>query len=117
MTFSASAAFGLTTDDVVVDLGCGTGQLTLPIAERVRSVVAVDPEPDMLARASGAARETKVTNVSWMLGADSDMPTLGTLIGDRNLGAATIGQALHWMNPGKLFRALMRPASSDTVTP
>ena len=29
-------AFGLTGDDIVVDLGCGTGQLALPIAGRVR---------------------------------------------------------------------------------
>lgn len=35
--------FGLTPDDIVVDLGCGTGQLTLPIAARVRAVAGVDP--------------------------------------------------------------------------
>jgi predicted RNA methylase len=28
-------AFALTRDDVVIDLGCGTGQLALPIAARV----------------------------------------------------------------------------------
>jgi SAM-dependent methyltransferase len=43
-------AFSLTSDDVVIDLGCGTGQLTLPIARRVRAVAGVDPEPDMLGR-------------------------------------------------------------------
>jgi len=41
-------AFGLTAQDMVVDVGCGTGQLTLPIARRVRAVIGVDPEPDML---------------------------------------------------------------------
>ncbi|GAA5189801.1 hypothetical protein GCM10023322_43330 [Rugosimonospora acidiphila] len=46
-------AFALGTDDVVLDLGCGTGQLTLPLAERVRAVV--DPEPDMLVLARRAA--------------------------------------------------------------
>jgi len=44
-----AGAFGLTGDDLVIDLGCGTGQLTLPIAARVRAVVGVDPELDMLA--------------------------------------------------------------------
>jgi tRNA/tmRNA/rRNA uracil-C5-methylase (TrmA/RlmC/RlmD family) len=48
-------AFKLTGDDVVVDLGCGTGQLALPIARRARAVVGVDPEHDMLARARRAA--------------------------------------------------------------
>jgi ubiquinone/menaquinone biosynthesis C-methylase UbiE len=104
---SLAGAFRLTTDDIVVDLGCGTGQLTLPIAQRVRSVVAVDTEPDMLVRARFAAREQQVVNVSWMLGADTDMSTLGAVIGNRNLGAVTIGQALHWMNPEKLFRAMV----------
>ncbi|MEV6603082.1 methyltransferase domain-containing protein [Kutzneria sp. NPDC051319] len=104
---SLTDAFRLTTDDIVVDLGCGTGQLTLPIAQRVRSVVAIDTEPDMLVRARLAAREQEVTNVSWMLGADTDMPTLGAVIGHRNLSAVTIGQALHWMNPEKLFRAMV----------
>lgn len=41
-------AFELTTDDTVIDLGCGTGQLALPIAERARAVVGVNPEPDRL---------------------------------------------------------------------
>jgi trans-aconitate methyltransferase len=44
-------AFALTSDDVVIDLGCGTGQLTLPIAGQVHAVAGVDPEPDMLVRA------------------------------------------------------------------
>jgi len=55
-----AGAFGLTGQDVVVDLGCGTGQLTLPMARRVRAVVGVDPEPDMLRRAQRAAREAVV---------------------------------------------------------
>ncbi len=42
-------AFGLGAADTVVDLGCGTGQLSLPLAARVGSIVGVDPEPDMLA--------------------------------------------------------------------
>jgi trans-aconitate methyltransferase len=104
---SLVAAFELSAEDIVVDLGCGTGQLALPIASRVRSVVAVDPEPDMLVRARRAASDHVVTNVSWMLGSDTDIPTLGSLIGHRNLGALTIGQALHWMHHEELFRAVV----------
>jgi trans-aconitate methyltransferase len=100
-------ALGLRQDDVVVDLGCGTGQLTLPLAHRARAVVGVDPEPDMLERARQVGREQGVTNVSWLLGADSDMPALGTLMGDTALGAVTIGQALHWMDHDRLFKALV----------
>jgi len=98
-------AFQLTPQDVAVDLGCGTGQLTLPIAAKVRAVVGVDPEPDMLRRARQAASEANVPNVSWMLGADTDLPALGRVFGAGCIAAVTIGQALHWMKPGELFRS------------
>ncbi|WP_230423442.1 class I SAM-dependent methyltransferase [Streptomyces radicis] len=49
--------FALGRDDGVLDIGCGTGQLALALAPRVRAVVGLDPEPDMLrrARAAGSA--------------------------------------------------------------
>lgn len=113
-----AGTFGLTRDDIVIDLGCGTGQLTLPIASRVRAVVGIDPEPDMLARARQAAAEHGVTNVTWLLGADTDMPALATLLGGQLAGAVTIGQALHWMNYRDLFATLtplLRPGGGVAV--
>src|SRR5262249_1619567 len=65
-------AFALTTADLVVDVGGGTGQLSLPLAVRVRAVVGMDPEPDMLVIAREAAQRTHVANASWVLGADSE---------------------------------------------
>ena len=49
-------AFALGTDGIVLDLGCGTGQLTIPLAARSHAVLGMDPEPDMLARASKIGR-------------------------------------------------------------
>ena len=112
------SGFGLSGDDVVVDLGCGTGQLTVPMAGRVRAVVGVDPEPDMLNRARRAAAEQGVANVSWMIGADGDLPALRALLGPRTAGAVTIGQALHWMDHDELFAAalsLIRPGGGVAV--
>ncbi|MCG8920815.1 class I SAM-dependent methyltransferase, partial [Actinokineospora sp. PR83] len=48
------AEFDLTDRDSAVDLGCGTGQLTRPLARRLRVVLGVDPEPDMVAAARAA---------------------------------------------------------------
>jgi SAM-dependent methyltransferase len=98
-------AFQLSSRDLVVDLGCGTGQLTLPIAAKVRGVIGVDPEPDMLIRARQAADEANISNVSWVLGADTDLPALGRLFGDRSIGAVTMAQSLHWMKHEELFRS------------
>jgi ubiquinone/menaquinone biosynthesis C-methylase UbiE len=111
-------AFGLNAQDLVVDLGCGTGQLTLPVARRVLAVSGMDPEPDMLRRARQAARDAGVSNVSWMLGTDTDLPALAGLLGERPVAAVTIGQALHWMRHEELFLAagpLLRPGGGIAV--
>jgi trans-aconitate methyltransferase len=111
-------AFGLNAHHVVVDLGCGTGQLALPVARRVRAVIGMDTEPDMLRRAHQAARDAGVSNVSWMLGADTDLPALQDLFGERPVAAVIIGQALHWMRHEQLFAAagpLLRPGGGIAV--
>jgi ubiquinone/menaquinone biosynthesis C-methylase UbiE len=71
------AEFGLGTDDVVVDLGCGGGQLTVPLARRVGSVVGVDPEPDMLRYGPERALAGGVGNVVWVLRSDRDLGVVG----------------------------------------
>jgi ubiquinone/menaquinone biosynthesis C-methylase UbiE len=50
-------AVGLDSGGAVVDLGCGTGQLAIPISARARAVVAGDPEPDMLVRGAAASAD------------------------------------------------------------
>ncbi len=91
---------GLGPDDVVVDLGCGTGQLAVPLQPYCAAVVGIDPEPAMLVefRARRAAR------VLYVLGDDHDLPRLGSVFG-RPVGAVVIGNALHWMDEAATFRA------------
>lgn len=67
----------LNHEDAVLDLGCGTGQLTLPLARHVRVAIGMDPEPDMLALARRTAAEQAVANTVWVLGSDTDVGTLG----------------------------------------
>lgn len=110
-----TAAFGLTRDDVVLDLGCGTGQLTRVLAPRVGAVLGMDPEPAMLDQARRAGTPP---NVSWLLGADSDVGALTPVLGPRRLGAVTVAQALHWMDHSRLFaaaRPLLRPGGGIAV--
>jgi SAM-dependent methyltransferase len=111
-------AFELTGQDVVVDFGCGTGQLTLPMAERVSAVVGMDPEPDMLSRARRAGHDAGISNVSWKRGADTDLAGLRGLFGGQPVGAVTVAQALHWMRRDLLFRevaGLVRPGGGIAV--
>jgi len=95
----------LTEDDIAVDLGCGTGQITVPLAARAKAVIGMDPSPDMLSRARHEATANGKGNISWLLGTDAELPHLTALLGERAIAAITVGQALHWMDHETLFRA------------
>ncbi|MFJ9947243.1 class I SAM-dependent methyltransferase [Kitasatospora sp. NPDC091207] len=98
-----------TTGDLALDLGCGTGQLALPLAAHVRTVIGMDPAPDMLDRARAAAARHGVRNGLWLLGSDADVPALAEVLPAR-LALTVIGNAIHWMRHEELFAAL-RPAT------
>jgi SAM-dependent methyltransferase len=109
---------GLGAGSRVLDLGCGSGQLTLPLARRVGVVIGADPEPDMLRLGRRAGLAAGLDNVAWLLAADSDLGALGTLLGDGTLAAITIGCAFHWMGCLALFaraRTLLRPGGLVAV--
>ena len=85
----------------LLDLGCGTGQLTLPLAQHVAKAVGMDPEPEMLAEAAGQAQENSITNVTWARGSSTDLPG--------NLGhfrLVTMGRSFHWMDREQVLAVL-----------
>ncbi|WP_042399385.1 class I SAM-dependent methyltransferase [Streptacidiphilus carbonis] len=112
------AEFAWTKEDAVLDLGCGTGQLAVPTAARVRAVVGIDPEPDMLRFAGEAAARAGAGNTVWVLGSDADVPEIGAQIGAGALASVLVGQALHWMQHELLFPRLLpllRPGGGVAV--
>lgn len=85
--------FDLGADARVLDLGCGTGQIAVPMAAHADRVVGLDPNAAMLEHARTRATEAGVENVEWLLGSDAD---LGDLAGPFRL--VTIGRAFHRMD-------------------
>jgi SAM-dependent methyltransferase len=97
----------------LLDLGCGTGQLLLQLAQFFDRAVGIDPEPDMLRKARIAARERNVGNAEWVIGASGELPTLEAALGRFDL--VTIGTALHFMEPRSVLSELQGIAAGGAV--
>jgi SAM-dependent methyltransferase len=61
--------------DTVLDIGCGVGRLTRPIAARAAHVYGLDISPEMLDRAR--RQHADVHNVEWLLGDGVSLRPLG----------------------------------------
>jgi SAM-dependent methyltransferase len=98
--------FGLNGQGRLLDLGCGTGQLALPLAPYVAEVIGLDPDPAMLAEAAAAAERTGIRNARWQRGNDRDLDRLRPEIGSLRL--ALMGRSFHWMERDETLRRLDR---------
>lgn len=65
-------ALGLKKDEVVVDLGAGSGYYSLMMAPMVAKVIAVDIQPEMLAIIDRKAKGSKILNIELLLANEQD---------------------------------------------
>ncbi|MBO4224563.1 class I SAM-dependent methyltransferase [Bradyrhizobium neotropicale] len=96
----------LAKQHALIDLGTGPGLLALGFADYVGRIVAVDPEPKMLA----VARQTVERAGREVTLIESRAEDLPESIGRFDL--VTIGRALHWLDEstlGPLFERLLAP--------
>ena len=89
-----AARFALDHTQTVLDLGCGTGQLAIPLSRHVARVLAVDPEPAMLDEGAHLAAERGAANIAWIRGDSYHLDELGLPA----LDLVTMGAAFHWMD-------------------
>jgi ubiquinone/menaquinone biosynthesis C-methylase UbiE len=65
---------GWTRADRLLDLGAGPGQLSFLAAPFVAEVVAIEPEPDMLAEGERRARAAGAGKVTFVAAGSDDLP-------------------------------------------
>lgn len=87
----------------VLDLGCGAGQIAVPLSAHVGEVVGMDPNETMLEYARRTARATGQENLRWVVGSDADLRERGDL-GPFEL--TTMGRSFHWMDQRATLDAL-----------
>jgi trans-aconitate methyltransferase len=97
----------------LLDLGCGTGRLTLAIANRFAEVHAVDPEPEMIEAGRAAAARLGVSNVVWSTGRaeEFEAPT-------GHFDLVTAGEAFHRLERPQVTRlalAWLKPGGALAV--
>ncbi|MCH5586341.1 methyltransferase domain-containing protein [Shimazuella sp. AN120528] len=94
-------SFHLDKNSQVLDLGCGTGNLSIPLASYCQNVIGMDPDPEMLREAKRLATLNQVENLELVLGSSWDISN------DMGPFQATImGESFHWMDRDGVLNAL-----------
>lgn len=85
--------FGLDGQGRLLDVGCGPGTVTLPLAGLFREVVGVDADAEMIREARRLAAERGVMNASWVHRRAEELPAdLG------RFNVITFAASFHWMD-------------------
>ena len=94
--------FNLSALTHVLDLGCGTGQIAIPMAKLGIPVHAVDPDVEMLAEGMRAEQRAAVRGIAWIRGEDASIIQLHLPL----LSLCTMGASFHWMDREQILRTL-----------
>ena len=105
---------GITGKGRLLDLACGPGRVTLPLAGYFSEVWAVDQEPEMIEVGRVQAERKGLTNIRWMVGPAEEIQA-----SPGSFELITIGEAFHrldqpliaeralaWLAPGRCLATL-----------
>ncbi|XP_005106099.1 putative methyltransferase DDB_G0268948 [Aplysia californica] len=94
------------TWDLAVDVGCGSGQSTLPLASNFKQVIGVDACEQQISKAPQQTR-----NVSFRCGASEDL----NFVTSGSVDLVTVATAFHWLNQDRFFQEadrILKPGGS-----
>lgn len=100
--------------ELLIDWGCGTGELTLPLSRYFDRVQAVDVGAEGISIAEEAAQREGIDNVEWQIGKAEDLE-----ISWESCDLITSASAFHWMDremlSARAFQGL-KPGGAVAVT-
>ena len=96
--------FSLGKESRILDLGCGTGQISLHLAPHVLEIISIDPQEDMLKEGKTIAIKKALLNIKWTLGESAKLNSLKREIG--NVDLTVIARAFHWMDREQTLKDL-----------
>lgn len=120
MVARALELMALTKDDIVLDLFCGLGNFSLPLAKHCSKVIGVEGSDTMVARATMNARANGLTNTAFYCAnlEQSDALTMllpqqftKLLIDPPRSGALEIVKQIEKLNPKRLVYVSCNPAT------
>jgi len=92
----------ITGNEVILDIGCGPGALTIPLAKRVKEVIAIDFSEGMLEELKAYAAREEVTNIkTYHIGWEDDwsiLPQTDIVVASRSMEVSDVEAALTKMS-------------------
>ncbi len=92
----------ITGDETVLDIGCGPGTLAIPLAKRVKEVIAIDFSAQMLEELRAYAAREGVTNIkTYHIGWEDDwsiLPQADIVVASRSMEVSDVESALSKMS-------------------
>lgn len=83
--------------DLALDVGCGSGQATVPLAQYFRRVIGVDPSESQISEAQAHER------VTYVIGSETKLPAKA-----ENVAAVTVAQAAHYFELENFYKEVDR---------
>lgn len=94
----------LNTSKRILDVGCGTGQIAIPLSPYVKEVIAMDPEPEMINVAKKISNKLNIKNIHYIIGGSNDFSENENSI--NNIDLITFGTSFHWMDGSQTLAKL-----------
>ncbi|GEM_PF-253061 len=101
MVLALVDALSLDGCGTLIDVGCGPGSLTLPLAPHVDHAIGIDADADMLAEGARLAQERGIANVSWRQMFAEDLPADLSPV-----SVVTFAQSFHWFDRPRVAAAV-----------